>query len=307
MMSKAIMASGRANSVRIVGTEGSLVAQYAEPDVYAQGAVTMAAQPALGNLLLAIPQQVNQPGRVLEFSSRDGRYKGLFGETSSFVISPIALTFDDSGRLFVANSDGGVQIFDAAGRFIRQLATVAQGLEQVAAIAVSPVTGDLLVVDGRAGQPVRQYDVASGAALGALGDVETVANTPVDVAFFGDPATDLFVADATGALVRCDPDGTSCAVVAAASSLLAGGSPSAVTVNPAADATDADVLVADPVNKQVVACSSDGSACSVFGDTKDLDSQYLDLTFSPPEVPDVEPPPTITTTTLGDTSTTTVP
>jgi len=286
------------------GTEGHLVAQYAEPDIYAQGAASIAAQPVLGNLLLAIPKQGDQPGRVLEFSSRDGRYKGLFGDTSNFVFSPIAMTFDENTRLFVANSGGRVQIFDDLGRFIRELGTVAQGLEEVAAIAISPVTGELLVVDGRSGEPVRRYDVATGDALGTLGNIETVANTPIDLAFFGDPVTDLFVADAAGALVRCDPDGTACADVAPASGFLASGGPTSLAINPAADETDADVLVADAVNKAVIACSADGTSCSVFGDTQDLDSQYLDLTFAPPAVPVVEPPPMITTTTLGATTTT---
>jgi hypothetical protein len=280
------------------GTGGALVAEYADADVYASDAVAMTADPATGNVLIAVD---TDPGRVLAFGFRNGVFLGVFGETASFSTAPVALAFDEAERLFVANTDGSVQRYDSLGRFIASVGDVTALAEQVGAIALSPVSGELLVVDGRAAQPIRRYNPSNGAFLGVLGTVESVATQPVDIAFFA--TTDLFVADGTGALVRCNPDGTACADVAAATSLLAPGGPTSVAVNPAAEATAADVMIADSVNRTVVACDADGSACAVFGETSDLRSTYLDLTFAPTELPTVLPPPN--TTTLPETTTTT--
>jgi hypothetical protein len=197
-----------------------------------------------------------------------------------------------------------VQIFDSAeGRFERTLGDVATGLEQVTAIAISPVNGELLVVDGRAGEPVRRYNVASGNFVGPLGTIETVAAQAVDIAFFGDPASALYVADAGGALVRCATNGTGCAAVAAANGQLSANGPTSVAVNPAAEFTTADVLVADAVARIVLACDSTGGSCAPFGDSAGIDSEYRDIAFAPAALPMVDPPPMITTTTSVTTTT----
>jgi hypothetical protein len=79
-----------------------------------------------------------------------------------------------------------------------------------------------------------------------------------------------------------------------------------VAVNPSADVTDADVLVADALAKRVIACDLDGTSCGVFGDTAGLDSDYVDIVFAPPAVPDVPPPPILSTTTTTTSTTTTM-
>jgi hypothetical protein len=62
------------------------------------------------------------------------------------------------------------------------------------------------------------------------------------------------------------------------------------------------VLVSDPIGQRVIACDEDGDNCETFGETDDSDvqSNYLDLFFSPGT------PPT-TTTSTSTTTTTTLP
>ena len=60
------------------------------------------------------------------------------------------------------------------------------------------------------------------------------------------------------------------------------------------------MLIADRVSSYVVACTIDGAACDVFGDTEGQDSEYLDILFAPV----VTPTPDTTTST---TTTTTLP
>jgi hypothetical protein len=284
------------------GTLGGLVGEFADADTFANGAAALVTSPETGNLLLAIP---GPPGRVLEFGYRNGIDIGVFGETSDFVQIPVALAFDNEDRILVAGAAGGVDAFDATrGRFIGTVADVTSDTEEVAAIAISPVTNNLLVVDGRAGQPVRVYDASTGAPADppTFGDVGTVATQAIDLAFL-DGA--VFVADAAGELITCANAelGTDCSVVAAASALLQPGGPTSIAANPAFDVTDADVLIADSVAKAVIACKSDGSSCAVFGDSAGLDSDYLDLAFAPAAVPTPPPPPQFTTTTTSTTIT----
>jgi hypothetical protein len=282
------------------GTHGGLVGEFSDADTFADGAVALVTSPETGNLLLAIP---GPPGRVLEFNYRDGTDIGVFGETGDFVQIPVAMAFDNEDRILIAGAAGGVDAFDATqGRFIRTVADVTTGTEEVSAIAISPVTNDLLVVDGRAGQPVRAYNSSTGAPAEppTFGDIGTVAAQAVDLAFLNGV---VFVADAAGHLVTCTNAelGTNCSVVTAADALLQPNGPTSIAVNPAADATDADVLIADSVAKAVIACKSDGSSCTTFGESAGLDSEYLDLAFAPAAVPAPEPPPQFTTTTTSTT------
>ena len=284
------------------GTGGALIGELAEVATFADDAASAVAIPSEGNLLLA----VTSPPRIRKFDFRDGSDLGIFGETRDFVTAPVALAFDASGRQHVADVDGTVSVFDTRGRFIRIFGDVAAAGENVVAMTFSPTSGELLVVDGGAGAGIRRYDGATGAALGVLGETATAVSRALDLAFAGtDPATDLFIADVGGDLVRCDPDGTGCASFADAAALLSPGGPTAVAVNPSADVTDADVVVADALAKRVIACELDGTSCMVFGDTAGLDSDYVDIVFAPPAVPDVPPPPILSTTT--STTTTMVP
>jgi hypothetical protein len=214
------------------------------------------------------------------------------------------MAFDNNDRILIADFDGVVRAFDAAeGRFIRIITDVTAGAEQVSAMVVSPVTNELLVVDGRAGEQVRRYDASAGTILGFFGTVGTVATQAVDLVFFGDPATAVFVADAAGRLVRCSPAGDACTVVAASSGVLQPGGPTSIALNPASgvEGVEADVVIADAVANAVIACNSAATACSVFGDTQGLDSAYRDVAFAPFELPEPEPPPEITTTTTSTT------
>jgi hypothetical protein len=83
--------------------------------------------------------------------------------------------------------------------------------------------------------------------------------------------------------------------------LLAPGGPTAIEINPsAAYVPESAVLIADRVSAYVVACTIDGSACDVFGDTEGQDSEYLDVLFAPVTTPT----PDTTTTTISTTTTT---
>jgi len=276
------------------GTRGGLIGEFGDARTFAPDSPAGAANPNTGNVLLAVPEA----GLVREFDYRTGSVVGTFGETGVFSREPVALAFDGAGRLYVADADGTVRTYDGeTGLFLDTVGDVTSGEQSVRAIAVSPVTGDLLVVDGRAGEAIRVYDAATGAAKGVLGETGGAVGRAMDLAFSEEPA--LFIADADGVVVRCSASGTDCAPLSGASGLLEPGGPTAVAVNPAVSAVDARVLVADAVAKAVVACSLDGSSCSVFGDTVGLDSAYADLFFAPPELP------TTTTTTIPVSSTTT--
>jgi len=276
------------------GTQGAAIGEFSDAASFAAGAVRGVSNPATGNILLAVPGA----GLVREFDYRDGRVVGTFGETAAFNADPVALAFDASGRLFVADSDGSVQVYDGStGLFIRTFGDVAAGTEGVVAMEFSPVTGNLLVVDGAAGEALREYD-AAGNLVGTLRQTASAVGTAVDLAFADDGSDDLLIADGDGDVIRCAADGTACASFGSASSVLQVGGPTAITVNPSDDAPSAKVLVADSVLGAVVGCSSDGAACAVFGDTDSVSSSFSDILFAPPSVP------TTTTTTVSTTSTT---
>jgi len=278
------------------GTEGAALAEIDDPDVFAPDATRGAANPATGNLLLL--DRILSEIRV--FSAVDGSVIGSFGEVGSHLTDPVDLAFSETGELYVVEGDGVVSVFNAAnGLFVSVFGDVTSGAEEVVNIVISPLTGELLAVDGRAGEPARRYD-ANG-FLGDLGET-AVAGRLVDIAFAGGLPGSLFLADATGSLYRCSADGSSCEVSAAADSLLAGGGPSAVAGNPSyafSAASSASVLLADAVNGWVVACNDAATSCQVFGDTDTLGSDFSDLFFAPTETPTTTSTSSTTTTLTG--------
>jgi hypothetical protein len=274
------------------GTEGALVGELADADEFATQASEGVSNPLNGNLVV-IDENL---GLLRVFDLRSGEALGAFGESDRFVNVPVALAFNtDSNRLFVAEAGGRVLEFDAeTGLLISEFTNIGAG---AVAMKFSPETGHLLVVYGNAGSGVREFD-EDGDDLGVLGDTGTAVTEPVDLDFLDE---DLLIADITGRVVRCDEDGEDCGAFSNdLDDLLSTGSPSAIAVNPSSEFTDNDVLVADPVNDRVIACRANGSDCEVFGETEDLDSQYLDIFFSPAA------PPT-TTTSTSTTTTTTLP
>lgn len=277
------------------GTQGEFLGPIDDAETFAPDADRGAANPQSGNVVVVDPVL----GAVREFDIDDGSVVGSFGETAAHVSDPVDVAFSGDGKLYVVEGDGHVSVFDAeSGLFLAVFGDVTGVGESVASIEVSPVNGDILVVDGGAGKGVRAYS-PSGNSLGVFGDTASVGQA-VDLAFLGSPATDLFVADADGDLLRCAPDGSSCASFGVASSLLAAGGPTSVATNPSyaqAAASQALVLVADSINGHVVACDASGASCAVFGETASQNSNYLDLFFAPPQTP--------TTTTVSSTTTST--
>ncbi len=276
------------------GTEGTLLGELAGSPEYAEDASEGASNPADGSLVV-IDDGI---GLLRVFDLRSGEVLGAFGESDRFVNEPVALAFHpDNGRLFVAEAGGRVLQFDGTtGLLINVFTDVGPG---PVAMKFSPESGHLLVVYGNASTGVREFD-EDGDDLGILGDTDTAVGEPVDLDFLDE---DLLIADNTGKVVLCDEDGESCQAFSSnLDDLLSTGSPSAIAVNPSSAYTEADVLVADPVNERVIACRANGSACETFGDTDDgeVDSDYLDVFFSPGVVP-------TTTTSTSTTTTTTQP
>jgi len=272
------------------GTQGADLGEVVDADQYAAGASEGAADPKNGNLVI-IDDSLDL---IRVFDLRAGTIVGPFGESDRFAEDPTAIAFNpENNRLFVAEASGRVLMFDDdTGLLISTFGNV--GVNPIA-IAFSPVTGHLLVVNGVAGSGVKVFDGEDGSPLGVLGDTDSDVTEPVDLAFLSDSA--LLIADRTGRVVRCNAGGTNCgAFSATADTLLAAGSPSAIAVNPSQDDTTNDVMIADPVGNRVIACNSTGNNCGTFGDTANLDSDYLDVFFAPTSTP--------TTTTSSTTSTT---
>lgn len=275
------------------GTGGAEVGEVADAAEFAAGAIQGASNPADGSLVVLD----GDLGALRVFDLRTGEILGSFGETDTTVVDPTAIVFHpDNGRLYVGQADGQVKIFHGTtGLLIKSFGNVGAAPH---AMQFDPDSGDLLVVDGTAGSGVRAFG-SNGAAKGVLGDTATAIDTPVDLALIGDPPDAILVADAAGAVVRCDLDGEDCGAFSDdLDDMLAAGSPSAIAYNPSAGHTDADVLVADPIAERVIACDEDGNDCDTFGDTEGLESVYADVFFSPPT------PPTTTTTVTSTTTTT---
>lgn len=262
------------------GTEGALVGQVADAEEFAEGAVQGASNPVNGDLVVID----NSLGLVRVFDLRGGNIIGQFGESDSLVDDPAALAFHpQDDRLYIAEAGGRVLIFDASTGLL--ISTFGDVGANPLAIAFTPDGDQLLVVDGTAG--VQVFD-ADGSSDGVLGETGTTTDQAVDLAFLGN---DLLIADRTGKVVRCDGDGTNCGAFSDdLDDMLAANSPIAIAVNPSADHSAADVLVADPQGTRVIACNASGGNCETFGDTEDQDSSYSDVFFAPTSLP--------TTTTL---------
>lgn len=277
--------------IQFGGTGGALLGPVADADEFATGASEGTANPATGDLVIID----DDLGIVRVFDVVTGQIQGAFGESDRFVTDPTAVTFNnDNGRLYVAQADGEVLMFDGtSGLLVSTFGNVGAG---PVAMRFSPTTGNLLVVSGVSGSGVRAFD-ANGNALGVLGETDSATTEPVDFDFLGDDS-DLVIADRTGRVVRCTSNGTGCAKFSTqADNLLAAGSPTAIAVNPSTADTDRDVMIADPVGERVIACDSDGTGCATFGATDEADSEFLDVFFAPSTAP--------TTTTSTSTTTTT--
>ncbi len=277
------------------GTEGGLIGESADVATFAPNAVRGIGDPATGNILLADPVL----GIVREFDFNTLNVVGTFGETA-IMDEPVALAFDGAGDLYAADEDGTVDVFSgSAGLSQGTFADVTLVAEQVTAILFEPTDGNLLVVDGRAGQGLREYDIATGAFVGFYGDTATAAVQAVDAAFLTGAAPGLLIADAAGDVKLCSVAGTACGPFGSIEPLLAVNGPTAIDVNPsAAFVPESAVVVADAVNNQVVACAADGSGCTAFGETAGLTSAYLDVFFAPPVTPTPDTTTTTTSTTL---------
>jgi len=275
------------------GTQGALIGELEDAEEFAEDAIKGVSNPEDGSIVL-----IDEGLGVLRvFDLETGEIRGSFGEADSFVEEPAALAFRESnGRLYVAEADGDTLIFDGTtGLLISEFGDVGNSPD---AMVFSPVTGDLLVVNGQAGSGVRAFG-NNGNSKGTLGDTAAAVDEPVDLDFLGDPATDLLIADAAGGVVRCDVDGTDCGPFGDAGAALAG-PPSAIAANPSFAFTDNDVLIADPAGDRVIACNSDGESCETFGETDEINSEYRDIFFAPPQLPSTTTTLSTTTTTLED-------
>lgn len=284
--------------VQFGGTGGALVGLSGDAEIFAPGAQAGAASTVDGNLLLAVPS----PPLIREFDFRTGDVVGTFGETSQFSDIAVALTFDEGGVLWVAYENGLVRRFDGAnGLFIDEFADVTGPGQSVSAIAVSPDSANLLVADPTPAAGIREYARSNGSFAGVLGDTATAVGEGVDLAFQGDPAAFLLIADGVGDVIRCNTGGTACASLGAFASALAGARPSSIAVNPSAIADAAAIVVGVPSQERVLACGPDGLGCADFGETLGFNVSYSDVVFAPTEAPT-----TTTTTLFGLTTSTTV-
>jgi len=276
------------------GTEGALIGELEDAEEFAAEAIKGVSNPEDGSIVV-IDEDL---GVLRVFDLETGEIRGAFGETDTFVEDPAALTFrQTNGRLYVAESDGDTRIFDGStGLLISDFGNVGDSPD---AMVFSPVSGDLLVVNGQPGSGVRVFG-NGGNAKGVLGDTDTAVSQPVDLDFLGDPPTDLLIADAAGDVIRCDVDGTDCDSFGDVGAMLAPGSPSAIAANPAFAFTNNDVMIADPEGERVIACNSDGTSCGTFGETDEIDSEYRDIFFAPPVLPTTTTTNSTTTTTLED-------
>lgn len=274
------------------GTEGAFLGAVEDAPTYVPTAIQGAFDP-LNEDLLAIDGDLRL---IRAFDLRTGKIVGTFGETDRFLNVPTAMAFNpEDGRLYVAEAGGRVVMFDGSSGLL--VAVFVNVGPLPIAIAFSPVNGDLLVAyQNETG--IRHFN-SDGTDLGLLGETATATVDPSDFAFMGEnEGHDILIADLTGKVVRCDSDGTDCGTFSSqADDLLEAGSPTSVAVNPSADFTAADVMLADPVGERVISCNSNGNNCGTFGDTGDsYGSGYTDVFFAPAVTP--------TTTTTSTTSTT---
>jgi hypothetical protein len=273
------------------GARGALIGEYSDAALFAANAVAGAASPFTGNMLLA----VTDPGTVREFSVDDGSIVGPFGETASSGINPIDIVFGQDQDLYTVDADGTVTRFDGAtGLLLATVGDVTTGIQQVSSLAIRASNGNLLVADGRVDEAIREHDISDASLVGALGLTGAAAVQAVALAVADDGT--MYIADMAGDVIVCDEDGASCAQLGGAASVLAGGGPSAIAINPAGDETTAQIVVTDVVAEQVVGCMADGSGCAAFGDTDGLSSAYADLFFAPTELPTTTTSSTTTTT-----------
>jgi hypothetical protein len=281
------------------GARGAFISEYPDADTFASDASAGVSSPITGNMLLA----VTTPGLVREFLLDDGSIVGTFGETATAGLNPIDIVFGQDENLYAVQDDGIVMRFDGtSGLFIGIFGDVTTGAEEVVSIGIRAGNGNLLAVDGRAGEPVREYGINSGEFRSFYGDTGTAVVQSVDLDFALDGS--VYIADLAGDIVTCAENGTACSSLGGASSALAAGGPSAIAVNPAADQTVAQIVVSDMVNEQVVGCLADGSGCFVLGDTVALGSAYSDVFFAPPDLPTTTTTTIPTTTSTSSTSTT---
>lgn len=274
--------------VQLGGTGGGLIGEVADAMTFTPDASAGVANPTTGNLLILD----SELGVIREFDFDTNNLVDEFGDVDRFSVDPVAMAFNASNELHVIEGDGDVNVYSgSAGLLVRKLQNIGSG---VVAAEFLPSNGYLLVARGEAG--IRAYN-ADGSSRGILGTTDDAVEEAVDIAIND---ADLLIADAAGDVIRCNTSGNDCGSFGELDGFLDDGSPGAIVVNPSADyEPDVTILVADPVGSRVIACDQDGLNCSTFGDSEDLDSDYLDLVFAPSDAP--------TTTTTSTTSTTLEP
>lgn len=287
---------------RFGGTAGAAVGTLGSNSAFLSGAIDGQTNPATRNLLVLVSDG-SGAGVLREFNYQSGAIVGSFGETPTFVPDPVAMAFDSSEDLYLAASDGEVDVFDGeTGIYVSTYGDDISGPsgEAPAAIAFDS-SGKLLAVYGSGTAGVYSYDGNSSTAAAVLGDTTSALSGASDLALIG--TTALLVVDPTaGTVVGCDGSGASCSSFSGlAATLSAGDTPARVVANPAAaTVTSAAVLVLvdSAGGDYVVACDSAGSTCAAFGSASALGTSAADLFFAPPELP------TTTTTTTSTTTTT---
>ena len=140
--------------------------------------------------------------------AREGRYLRLTGPKEQPMRTPVAVVFDDGGRLFVSDSSGGVYVFSRDGSFqsvIRSAGT--KPLHRPTGLAFSESKKLLYVVD-TAAQTIYALDAHGKLAfeIGGRGDGPGRFNYPTHLAVT--PTGELVVADSLNFRIQIlDGDG----------------------------------------------------------------------------------------------------
>jgi len=139
---------------------------------------------------------------------REARYLRLTGPKKEPMRTPVAVAFDDDGRLFVSDSSGGVYAFGRDGAFLFTIRSAgAVPLRRPTGLAFSPQRKLLYVVDTLA-HTIYALDARGGLAfaVGGPGDGDGQFNFPTHVAVT--PKGELVVADSLNFRIQIlDGDG----------------------------------------------------------------------------------------------------
>ncbi|HTS01428.1 MAG TPA: 6-bladed beta-propeller, partial [Thermoanaerobaculia bacterium] len=140
---------------------------------------------------------------------RTSRYLRLTGPKTAPMRTPVALAFDDDGRLFVSDSSSGLYVFGPDGAFLSTIRSVGgTPLGRPTGVAWSPTRRLLYVVDTLA-HAIYALDAQGRLVrtIGGRGDGPGQFNFPTHVALT--PAGELVVADSLNFRIQMfDPEGT---------------------------------------------------------------------------------------------------